>query len=468
MKKLVWVLVLLSFAVNGWSQKICNEYVVHFDKNKHDLTKEAVQVLQSLVAGMEGDLWVEMTGHTDSSNTLAYNQALSERRVKSVQTYLERTYKKGKCTYRIFAVGERKPKVQNSDEAQMAINRRVEVKVAKLSAGKLSFPGRSGSAALVKPSFFKDCSVCNTPVAVNYWGTEEEALAAGMPLIADDGAQLITSGMMELNVGCGGISPEVDCDTVIFVMPGLPPPLLSLWEFDEKTKRWKPDEGRVEFDPVLNVTYLVDFNYCNRQKENGDYKYYPPICSSIIATDSSFDRVHSILRFGGTDTLEKKNRRIGFKTGYNPLKNTKEEIYHQCIDEFESIRSFGKKSDQYWVGFLPADSIRVDEKMIYPETRTFQIDATHLVYQAIPPSDTTVVLKLGKKLLRFTPQLWIKEYEFDIPLGTPVKKRVTYNYLNYPHQLRLMNGRKSVRIIDVFNTKHKFKKKKKLLKVKVR
>jgi len=69
---------------------------------------------------------VEVEGHTDSRGTEAYNQALSERRVRAVIDYLTA---KGIEKRRLVAKahGERRPVASNDTARGRQLNRRVEL-----------------------------------------------------------------------------------------------------------------------------------------------------------------------------------------------------------------------------------------------------------------------------------------------------------------------------------------------------
>jgi outer membrane protein OmpA-like peptidoglycan-associated protein len=71
---------------------------------------------------------VLIVGHTDSSGTDSYNQALSERRADSAAGYL---VDRGVPRSRIRAEGrgESEPKASNDDEVGRQLNRRVEVAI---------------------------------------------------------------------------------------------------------------------------------------------------------------------------------------------------------------------------------------------------------------------------------------------------------------------------------------------------
>ena len=72
---------------------------------------------------------IEIAGHTDNIGSAKYNKTLSERRAKSVFTYL---VEKGIDGARLTAVGygKDKPLVTNDQEKEgREINRRVEFKI---------------------------------------------------------------------------------------------------------------------------------------------------------------------------------------------------------------------------------------------------------------------------------------------------------------------------------------------------
>jgi outer membrane protein OmpA-like peptidoglycan-associated protein len=85
-------------------------------KNLDDL----VLVLNSYI-----DTDIELQGHTDSKGSIAYNQALSERRARAVSSYLN---SKGIAFNRltIKGFGEEEPKYDNTLEGGREQNRRVE------------------------------------------------------------------------------------------------------------------------------------------------------------------------------------------------------------------------------------------------------------------------------------------------------------------------------------------------------
>ncbi|MGH8311072.1 MAG: OmpA family protein, partial [Steroidobacteraceae bacterium] len=77
---------------------------------------------------------VEVAGHTDSTGEDAYNQALSERRARTVAQYLT---SKGVIDQRIITVGagETRPVSNNGTPEGRQANRRVELTLAPITAG---------------------------------------------------------------------------------------------------------------------------------------------------------------------------------------------------------------------------------------------------------------------------------------------------------------------------------------------
>jgi OOP family OmpA-OmpF porin len=103
---------------------------VLFDFDKSTIKPEAAAILDRLVAFMNEnkDKRANLSGHTDSVGTDAYNQKLSERRVDSVRSYVVgKGVEGGRISGQGF--GESKPIADNKTSEGRAKNRRVEIKV---------------------------------------------------------------------------------------------------------------------------------------------------------------------------------------------------------------------------------------------------------------------------------------------------------------------------------------------------
>lgn len=109
---------------------------VNFEFDKSSLTVNAKQLLDQVVDALNKrpDIKVEVDGHTDSKGSDAYNMALSQRRAKSVQSYL---ISKGIAADRLSSkgYGETMPIADNATDEGRELNRRVELKVTEAGAG---------------------------------------------------------------------------------------------------------------------------------------------------------------------------------------------------------------------------------------------------------------------------------------------------------------------------------------------
>lgn len=105
---------------------------VHFEFDSAKLTADARRVLDRVVTGMQsqGDLRVEIGGHTDALGTNAYNLGLSQRRATSVRDHLVDRGIDGSRLL-VEGYGENNPIADNETDEGRAKNRRVEFTVLK-------------------------------------------------------------------------------------------------------------------------------------------------------------------------------------------------------------------------------------------------------------------------------------------------------------------------------------------------
>jgi outer membrane protein OmpA-like peptidoglycan-associated protein len=100
---------------------------VLFAVDQADLSSGSTQKLNELTAILNkySDTYILIEGHTDNSGTSDHNMDLSERRAKSVSTYLaSKDVKENRLKTKWY--GETQPKFPNDTEANKAQNRRVE------------------------------------------------------------------------------------------------------------------------------------------------------------------------------------------------------------------------------------------------------------------------------------------------------------------------------------------------------
>jgi len=109
---------------------------VTFATNSADLRPAFFDVLNSVSKVLKefDQTVIEVAGHTDSTGTEDYNQALSERRASSVSQYLAA---RKIPDNRLISVGmgEVRPVADNGSDAGRQSNRRVEITMVPLTAG---------------------------------------------------------------------------------------------------------------------------------------------------------------------------------------------------------------------------------------------------------------------------------------------------------------------------------------------
>jgi len=109
---------------------------VTFATDSSDLSPAFFDVLNSVgkVLAEYEQTVVEIAGHTDSTGSDSYNQGLSERRAKSVASYLGA---QGVISQRVITLGggEKHPVADNNSAAGRQANRRVEITMVPLTSG---------------------------------------------------------------------------------------------------------------------------------------------------------------------------------------------------------------------------------------------------------------------------------------------------------------------------------------------
>lgn len=107
---------------------------ITFQTNSSDLNPQFFDVLDSVAVVLKefDKTVVEVVGHTDSTGSAEYNQALSERRAATVASYVNT---RGIDQQRILAFGRglTQPIADNSTTAGRAMNRRVELTLSPIT-----------------------------------------------------------------------------------------------------------------------------------------------------------------------------------------------------------------------------------------------------------------------------------------------------------------------------------------------
>ena len=109
---------------------------VTFAVDSADISSSFYRVLDSvtLVVNEYDKTLIEIMGHTDSTGSSDYNQALSERRARSVSDYFDsRDVINGRLA--TYGYGENHPVADNGTESGRALNRRVEIALVPITSG---------------------------------------------------------------------------------------------------------------------------------------------------------------------------------------------------------------------------------------------------------------------------------------------------------------------------------------------
>ncbi len=107
---------------------------VTFAVDSADISSSFYKVLDSvtLVVNEYDKTLIEVMGHTDSTGSEDYNQALSERRAQSVSDYFDsRDVLAGRLA--TYGYGENHPVADNGTETGRALNRRVEIALVPIT-----------------------------------------------------------------------------------------------------------------------------------------------------------------------------------------------------------------------------------------------------------------------------------------------------------------------------------------------
>ena len=109
---------------------------VTFATDSSDLSPAFFEVLGSVGKVLKefDQTIIEVAGHTDSTGSESYNQALSERRASSVSAYLQARDILGERLITL-GMGELRPVADNTTPAGRQVNRRVEITMVPLTAG---------------------------------------------------------------------------------------------------------------------------------------------------------------------------------------------------------------------------------------------------------------------------------------------------------------------------------------------
>src|SRR5574343_221264 len=130
--KLLLLLLLINQQFNTFSQDTL-VHSVYFDVDKYDLKANEKVSLDDFLKKVDvpNILSIELTGHTDSDGSIAYNDKLSQNRVKTIDDYFSKLNLKATSKVEF---GELKPFDDNAKDEGKANNRRSEEHTSELQS----------------------------------------------------------------------------------------------------------------------------------------------------------------------------------------------------------------------------------------------------------------------------------------------------------------------------------------------
>lgn len=270
--KVVLLLILFSGKFSG---QICDKKTsVYFEADKYSISDTENQKLEKLCkmfAQKTDTFMLEVYSFSDSIASVEYNYKLAGKRLKAIVNYL----KKNSSAYfeiKEHVRGEELATASNATEEGRAKNRRVDVFYWKMRGDKITLKAKGGTEIDLDKNYFGSCGVCGSKPELSEVFTNEEAARKGISLQTTDGDNLITGGMMNLELNC---PDEINrnkrknwpCSDVVIRIPAASlDPEMGVWKVSKDSKtgaiKWEADEkGELEYD-AKNKCYIMHANYC--------------------------------------------------------------------------------------------------------------------------------------------------------------------------------------------------------------
>lgn len=447
---LTFYLLISGFGLSSQAQ-ICKPVAsVYFETGKHAILVEEQSKLDKVIAGMneQGDYVMEIYGYTDDEGTNAFNQKLSERRAQAIETAIRKSYT-GKITFiRLIGKGEENPHFDNADPDKKPLNRRADLMLFPVKNGKLSLSGSKGSEILTPVDFFGECSICESAVEIREFLTVNQVNSEGIPLIATDESTLITGGMVSLSDTCAKVYDK-PCKTVVVRIPTKNPDAnMTAWESrgSGSSLRWEsvPYPVSISKDGFYEITipcFVAETMYNIDMKEFSDRQ---------IKSDFNFKDVE--IKDGSGKVVQHK------------LAENDSSLITVTLKYYDSMGTANHTANADGIKFTFDGKIEP-----YKDEQNQQYHLTRDDYSAtILYSDTVVVLKAPGNY-GWKPSFYIPVIDSttDIAHYKNRKRKYTYMLPKADSKVRLEKGSKS-KDFNYSQLKTRYKKKKKMWKVKVR
>ncbi|PBQ33742.1 hypothetical protein CNR22_18800 [Sphingobacteriaceae bacterium] len=141
-----------------------------------------------------------------------------------------------------------------------------------MKGDKITLKAKGGTEIDLDKNYFGSCGVCGSKPVMTEVFTNEQAAQQGVSLQTTDGDNLITGGMMNLELNC---PDRIDrnrkktwpCSDVVIRIPAANfDPEMGVWKVSRESTtgaiKWEQDEkGELEYD-AKNKCYIMRANYC--------------------------------------------------------------------------------------------------------------------------------------------------------------------------------------------------------------
>lgn len=469
----------LLFSQNLFGQNCDKKTSVFFETDEYAIpAKENPKLdkLCKLFSQKTDSFYLEIDAFTDSIASVQHNYKLAKNRLKTVLAYL----KKNSLAH--FEVkervrGEALPLRSNDTEEGRAKNRRVDIYYWKLNGGMITLKGKGGTEIDIQKDYFGPCGICESNPKITEVFTNEEAKQQGISLATTDGDQLLTGGMMQLELSClGNTSP---CADVIIRIPAANyNEKMEVWKSSGGISRaeggWKLDpKGQLEYD-AKNKCYLMTVNYCPGDWINCDVRIereipYPtgligaPELSRKNRATYAYSETSDNVIYGGskyTDLIWQFSYSSKGNISFADSGMGKNKIGYQFsgpINRYEAeCGNYCKEQKRCWCFEVPLEAYT---KLIYFQKKKKYRVKVPIKYKNytpklfIPAADTLLPLVRLKGSSR--------KYTFQLPL--PDTYIVVYN-----ETADLKNKRGFDAEVDLAKMRPKYSKRKKYYKVKLK
>lgn len=205
------IILILTFSSSLFAQEL-KQFTIYFDLNKYALTEDHnTELNESVLKFIQTNniVSIELTGHTDTTGSMAYNQKLSERRVHAAKKYLNQYHVKDSIII-ISAFGSTQPYFHNNSPVNMEKNRRVDIVVNYLNkeeddsilVKKITYKsdttiiGSQGTQLVMKMNTFAPHKISEVEFNIREVFTKTSMIVNNMHTMTTSNMPLISAGMV--------------------------------------------------------------------------------------------------------------------------------------------------------------------------------------------------------------------------------------------------------------------------------